>query len=212
MSKTTIAAIVLAAGRSSRMGRHKMLLPLGGRPLVSYSVEAASASEADPVLVVLGYQATEVAEALPSGRYTTCFNHNFASGMASSLRLGIERLSRLGAGTSPILGAAVLLGDQPLVSTNIINRLLRAASAYPDAIIAAAYDGERGTPVYFPVSLWSELLQIEGDEGGRSVIARHQDLLRLEPFDDPAAGLDVDRMEDYLQLKANWDHDDRNRR
>ncbi len=207
MSKTTIAAIVLAAGRSSRMGRHKLLLPLGGRPLVSYAVEAASASVADPVLIVLGYQATEVAEALPPSRCRTCINPNFASGMASSLRLGIETLSSLGDGTSPIIGVAVLLGDQPLVSTDLINRLLDAARSDPDAIIAAAYQGHRGTPVYFPQHLWSELLQIGGDEGGRSVIARHQDLLRLEPFTDPAAGLDVDRMEDYLQLKAIWDHD-----
>jgi molybdenum cofactor cytidylyltransferase len=212
VSKTTIAAIVLAAGRSSRMGHHKLLLPLGGRPLVSYAVEAASASVADHVLVVLGYQAAGVAEALPSGRYTTCVNPNFASGMASSLRLGVETLSSLDAGTSPIIGAAVLLADQPLVSANMINRLLSAARAEPDAIIAAAYEGQRGTPVYFPQHLWSELLQIGGDEGGRSVIARHQDLLRLEPFNDPAMGLDVDRMEDYLQLKAHWDYGDGNRR
>jgi molybdenum cofactor cytidylyltransferase len=193
------------------MGQHKLLLPLGGRPLVSYAVEAASASVADPVVVVLGYQAAEVTRALPAGRYTTCVNADFASGMASSLRLGMETLSSLDTSTSPIIGAAVLLADQPLVSATMINQLLIAAGAAPDAIIAAAYEGQRGTPVYFPASLWSELLQIGGDEGGRSVIARHQDLLRLEPFDDPAMGLDVDRMEDYLQLKANWDHGDGNR-
>jgi molybdenum cofactor cytidylyltransferase len=208
---TTIAAIVLAAGRSTRMGQHKLLLPLGGRPLVSYAVEAASASEADPVVVVLGYQATEVAQALPSGRYTTRVNYDFASGMASSLRLGVETLSSLGGGTSPIIGAAVLLADQPLISANMINRILIAARAEPVTIIAAAYKGQRGTPVYFPRQLWSELLQVGGDEGGRSVIARHEDLLRLEPFDDPTMSLDVDRMEDYLQLKANWDHGDGSR-
>jgi molybdenum cofactor cytidylyltransferase len=190
------------------MGQHKLLLPLGGRPLVSYAVEAANASEADPLLVILGYQATEVAEALPSGRFTTYFNPNFASGMASSLRLGIQALSSLGAAISPRIGVVVLLGDQPLVSTDHINQLLKAARADSDAIIAAAYGGQRGTPVYFPASLWSELLQIAGDEGGRSVIARHQELLRLEPFDDPAAGIDVDRMEDYQQLKAHWHYED----
>jgi molybdenum cofactor cytidylyltransferase len=206
MSSTTIAAIVLAAGRSSRMGQHKLLLPLGGRPLVSYAVEAASASVADPVLVVLGHQAAEVEGALPSGRYTICINPHFASGMASSLRLGIEALSTLPDNTSSIIGVAVLLADQPLVSADTVNRLLAAARATPDAIIAAAYKGRRGTPVYFPQHLWKELLQIGGDEGGRSVIARHQELVRLEPIDEPEVGLDVDRMEDYLQLKANWNH------
>jgi molybdenum cofactor cytidylyltransferase len=193
------------------MGQHKLLLPLGGQPLVSYAVEAALASVADPVLVVLGYQADKVAEVLPSGRYLTCINPNFAGGMASSLRVGIEALSRLGDSSISITGTAVLLADQPLVSAAIVNRVLMAARAAPDAIIAAAYAGQRSTPVYFPASLWSELLQVEGDEGGRSVIARHQDLLRLEPQGDPGAGLDVDRMEDYLRLKANWDHSPGNR-
>jgi molybdenum cofactor cytidylyltransferase len=199
----TIAAIVLAAGRSSRMGRHKLLLPLGNRPLVSYAVEAACASSADPVYVVLGYQAPEVAAALPSGRYRIRVNPNFASGMASSLRVGIETLVTLPRG---VLGAIILLADQPLVSPGLINRLLVSAMASPEAIIAATYAGQRSTPVYFPHALFQELRNITGDEGGRSVIARHPDLLKLEPIEEHARGLDVDREEEYEQLLAQWDH------
>jgi molybdenum cofactor cytidylyltransferase len=202
----TIAAVVLAAGRSSRMGRHKLLLPLGGRPLVSYAIEAACASSADPVCVVLGYQAPEVEAALPSGRYRVRVNPNFVTGMASSLRLGIETLMMLPAEVEPHLGAIIVLADQPLVSSSLINRLLMSARATPEAIIAAAYAGQRSTPVYFPYALFPELLQIEGDEGGRSVIAHHPDLVKLESVEERARGLDIDREEEYEQLLAQWDH------
>lgn len=205
MKNGTIAAIVLAAGRSSRMGRHKLLLPLGGRPLVSYAVEAACASSAGPVCVVLGYQAPEVEAALPTGRYSSVVNPNFASGMASSLRVGIEALMMLPAEEGPRLGAVILLADQPLVSSGLINRLLMSAYAAPEAIIAATYAGQRSTPVYFPHALFQELLQITGDEGGRSVVAHHPDLLKLEHIEESARGLDVDREDEYEQLLAQWD-------
>src|SRR5260370_11530864 len=91
-SKTSIAAIVLAAGRSTRMGAHKLLLPLGGRPLVSYAVAAACASHAAPVVVVLGHDADAVQATLPPRRQRSVVNGAFASGMASSLRTGIAAL------------------------------------------------------------------------------------------------------------------------
>jgi molybdenum cofactor cytidylyltransferase len=204
MKNASIGAILLAAGRSSRMGQHKLLLPLGGRPLVAYSVEAASASSADPVLVILGYQAAEVEAALPAGRYSVCTNPKFASGMASSLCLGIEAFSTLSAAGRLVAGAIILLADQPLISTSQINRLLLTARATPDAIVAAAYAGHRSTPVYFPRHLFDELLQITGDEGGRSVIANHLDLVKLLHIVEPEVGLDVDLGEEYEELRANW--------
>src|SRR5271165_2277931 len=153
---STIGAIVLAAGRSSRMGgRHKLLLPLGGPPLVSYAVEAACASSADPVIVVLGYQAEQVRAALPkSGRFTVTVNPDFGSGMAGSLRLGVRSLLALQGQGSKQAGVAVLLADQPLVSAALVDLLLDNARATPTAIIAAAYAGQRSTPVYFPSFLF----------------------------------------------------------
>src|SRR5262245_45144211 len=114
-------AIVLAAGTSSRMGAQKLLLPLGGRPLVAYSVAAACASPGDPVLVVLGREAERVAEALPPGRHVTVTNPNYASGMASSLRTGLDALPEA------VAGALILLGDQPLVTRAIVAALLDEA-------------------------------------------------------------------------------------
>jgi molybdenum cofactor cytidylyltransferase len=189
------------------MGRHKLLLPLGGRPLVSYAVEAAAASSADPVIVVLGFQAAEIEKALPAGRVTIGVNPDFASGMASSLALGIATLSSaLLSSSRPISGALILLADQPLISAGLINCLLERASSTPDAIIAAAYAGVRSTPVYFPSRLFNELLQITGDEGGRSVIAGRHDLVSIQHIAEPERGIDVDRREEFEELESNWGH------
>jgi molybdenum cofactor cytidylyltransferase len=206
-AKPAIAAIVLAAGRSSRMGQPKLLLPLGGRPLVSYAVEAASASSADPVIVVLGASAAEIEGVLPAGRAHVCVNPTFAAGMSSSLALGIATLSTVppSSGRS-ISGTLILLADQPLISAGVVNSFLARASATPDAIIVAAYAGVRGTPVYFPSRLFDELLHITGDEGGRSVIARHPDLVSIQDIAQSERGIDVDRREELVELQSRWDH------
>jgi molybdenum cofactor cytidylyltransferase len=189
------------------MGEHKLLLPLGGRPLVSYAVEAASASSAEPVIVVLGASAEEIEAALPAGRFRVCVNHHFATGMSSSLALGITTLGAVAPSLGwSVSGALILLADQPLISTGLVNRLLEQARVTPDAIIAASYAGVRSTPVYFPGRLFDELLHITGDEGGRTVIARHPDLVSIQDIANPERGIDVDRREEFEELQSNWDH------
>lgn len=193
-----IAAIVLAAGRSSRMGAHKLLLPLGGRPLVSYAVGAALGSAASPVVVVLGHDAERVRPVLPPGPYRAVVNERYAEGMATSLRAGIAAV------TEPVSGAAIVLADQPLLTTGVLDRILLAASANPRKIIAATYGGVRGHPVVFPAQLFGELSAVHGDAGGRSVLARHPDLIRTIAIEPPDIGLDVDVPSVYEQLVAGW--------
>lgn len=200
------AAIVLAAGSSSRMGAHKLLLPLGGRPLVAFAVAAACASSADPVVVVLGRAADEVRAALPlTARFRTVVNPDFAIGMASSLRAGLHALSTTrrdhgGPPDASVAGALIALADQPLAGADLFDALLRAAVAAPGAIVAPSYAGQRGNPVVFPAALFSELERIEGDQGGRGVVARHPELLRLVEWPDARAALDVDRPGDYERV------------
>lgn len=195
---THIAAIVLAAGRSSRMGTHKLLLPLGGRPLVSYAVAATLRSAATPDIVVLGHDAARVRAALPAGRLQIVINERYAEGMATSLQAGLAAVSE------PARGALIVLADQPLLTTAAINRILAEASAHPTDIVAATYAGARGHPVYFPASLFPELHAITGDEGGRSVIARHARQLHLVPIEPPELGLDVDEPSVYERLTSGW--------
>lgn len=192
--------MLLAAGRSSRMGEgaHKLLLPLDGHPLVARAVEAACASRADAVVVVLGHRAEAVRAALPAGRYEAVVNADHATGMASSLVRGLAAL-RAAAGDR-LAGIVVGLADQPLVPPALFDAVIGEGLAHPGAIVSASYAGQRGTPVWFPAALFAELAAITGDEGGRSVIARHPDQLHLVEWPDARAGLDVDRPEDFALL------------
>lgn len=192
-------AIVLAAGSSSRMGAHKLLLPLGGRPLAAYAVAAACASQAEPVVVVLGRGAEEVRAALPEGRYVTGVNPDFAAGMAGSLRTGLRAL-RTAAGDGQLAGVLIALADQPLASADLFDALLRRAAEVSEAIVAPSYGGRRGNPVVFPAALFDELERVEGDKGGRAVIARHTGRLALVEWPDLRAALDVDRPDDYERV------------
>lgn len=196
--RRSIAAIVLAAGRSSRMGTHKLLLPLGGRALVAHAVAAACSSLAEPILVVVGHEAARLRAALPPGRYAVAENPDYAQGMATSLRAG------LGAVPACCSGVLVVLGDQPLQTAALLNRLLGAANITPGRIVAATYDGARGNPVYFPRRYFQELEAITGDEGGRSVLRRHGAEVITVECGDLAPNLDADTPDDFARIQREW--------
>jgi molybdenum cofactor cytidylyltransferase len=198
----SIAAIVLAAGRSARMGQAKLLLPLGDRPLVAHAVAAAQASVAEPVIAVLGYEAERVRGALPPARLLIVENPRYAEGLATSLRAGLAAVPPRCA------GALVLLCDQPLITAALVNRLLAAARQDGQdarAILAASYAGRRGHPVYFPRLYFDALAAVEGDEGGRGVLAQYADRVRLIECADVGQELDVDTLDDYERVRRRWD-------
>lgn len=191
-----IAAIILAAGRSSRMGEHKLLLPLGARPLLAWSVSAACASRARPIILTLGRAAAEVSAQLPEGPYTTLINPRFEEGMGTSLALAVTWLP------PDVLGVVVTLGDQPFMSAHAIDAVLAAARAHPDLIAMGVHGARRGHPVYLPRRLFGELAALSGDEGARTLIAREPDRITLVPLADERAFLDVDTPEDYERARA----------
>lgn len=195
-----IGAVVLAGGRSSRMGAHKLLLPLGGRPVAAYALDAALEGGADPVVVVLGHRADDVRAALPDGNYRVVVNPDYAAGMSTSLRAGIAALP------PDVVGAVMLLADQPLMTGAIVARVIAESRAGERGIVTASFGGRRGTPVYFARALFAELLAVTGDEGGRSVIARHPADVAVVEFADDTAALDVDDPEQYTRLRELWDH------
>lgn len=210
------AAILLAAGTSSRMGagRHKLLLPLAGRPLLQYSVEAILASQARPLVIVLGHRAEEVRTAL--GEYAShpavelVINPAYAQGMSTSLRCGVQALLARAARLHepPPASALILLGDQPFISAGLINRLITAWRSSGSQIVAPSYGGRRGNPVLFASALFPELLNVEGDEGGRRVIERHRAELMLVEVEaeEARASFDVDTWEAYQEaLRAQLD-------
>jgi molybdenum cofactor cytidylyltransferase len=190
-----IAAIVLAAGASTRMGRQKLLLPLAdGRPLVRASVEAVLRASLDDVVVVLGADAAAVRAALAGLAVRTVVNPEWARGQATSLRAGLGALH-------PGTEAAVLaLGDQPLPDAGVIQRLVAAFRETRRPIVVPLYRDGRGHPVLFAAALFGELAAVTGDRGGRDVIARDPTRVAAVPVDAPVPP-DLDTPEDYLALR-----------
>jgi molybdenum cofactor cytidylyltransferase len=172
------------------------LLPLDGRPLLAWSIAAACASQARPIIVTLGRAADAVATALPAGPYATVVNHHFADGMGTSLALAVGQLP------PDVAGALFLLGDQPFMPTVAIEAVLAAARERPERIAMGVYGGHRGHPVYLPRRVFAHLLALKDDEGARTIIARAGDDITLVPITAEHALLDVDTMEDYQRAQA----------
>jgi len=192
-----VAAIVLAAGRSSRMGGNKLVAELAGKPLVRHAVEAALASPARPVIVVTGNEAERIHAALAGLDVTLVHNAAFASGMASSLRAGIAALS------DAATGALICLGDMPRVAAHQLAALIDAFTAAHDdgAIIVPTYERKRGNPVLLGRRRFAELATLEGDIGARTLIERHAVAVHFVALDDPAILVDADTPEALARLE-----------
>ena len=192
--RPVIAAIVLAAGKSSRMGANKLLLPLDGHPLVWHAVRTACASSADVALVVLGNEAERVAAALPPGRYQRVDNPRFAEGLSTSLQAGLDALPE------NVDGALILLADMPFTSSVTLEALLAAAREAPERIAAMNQGGRPTPPVCWPRAYFGELHGIHGDEGGRSLLMRSPQAVQLVEPAQTDETLDIDAPEDYRRL------------
>jgi molybdenum cofactor cytidylyltransferase len=186
-----IAAIVLAAGQSRRMGPvNKLLADVDGRPMVAGVVDAALASKASPVVVVLGHQEDKVRAALAGRRATLVVNPEYAEGLSTSLQRGIAALP------PDADGAVVCLGDMPAVSAATINRLIAAYDPVEGrAICVPTYNGKRGNPVLWDRRFFPEMAGIAGDVGARHLIGAHDDLVCEVAMADPGVLLDLDTPE-----------------
>jgi molybdenum cofactor cytidylyltransferase len=213
--RSSIAALILAAGSSSRMGggRHKLLLPLGKRPVLAHVIETTLASQARPIVVVLGHQAeqvhSQIATYLSRSDILSIENPDYLQGMSTSLRAGIRALinneNTEGQLSHSLAGVLIVLADQPLMTSRIIDTLIARKRTTGKRILIPFYNGERGNPVLFDVSLFPELLEITGDAGARSVIERHrQEIARIE-LGASMASYDVDTWEAYQEVVAEWE-------
>jgi molybdenum cofactor cytidylyltransferase len=193
-----IAAIVLAAGASSRMGRPKLTLSMpDGRALVRVAVEQVLAASLDDVVVVLGGDADVVRAALAGLPIREVVNPRYAEGQSTSLRAGLDALRP---GTT---AALVALGDQPLPDPDVIGRLVAALRTTGCPIAVPVYRNGRGNPVLFAALLFGELGAVTGDQGGRGVVARDPGRVAEVPVDAPMPA-DVDTPEDYEAARRAW--------
>jgi molybdenum cofactor cytidylyltransferase len=186
-----IAAIVLAAGASNRMGRQKLLLQMeGGQPLIRLSVERVLAAGLDETIVVLGREAEAVGGALGGLPVRTVVNARYAEGQSTSLHAGLDALS------GGIDAAVIALGDQPLPDPGLIQRLVALFRETHRPIVVPRYLDGRGNPVLFAASLFEELRAVTGDRGGRAVIARDAQRVAELPVDRRMPP-DIDTWDDY---------------
>ncbi len=191
-----VSGIVLAAGRSTRLERPtpKQLLQLGGEPLVRRVCRTALASRLAEVLVVVGHAAAEVSPAVEDLDLRTLVNPDYLLGQSTSVRVGLGQLA-------PDSQAALFIpADQPMLSTDLIDRLLVTYQQSGGPIVVPSHSGQRGAPVLFDRSLFGELNQLTGDTGGRSLMASYRHQIIELPVDAPLELADVDTMEDLERL------------
>lgn len=196
-----VAAIVLAAGRSTRMGgENKLLAPLGGRPIVRIVAEAALASSAAAVFAVTGHQREQVETALAGLGVTLVHNPDFARGLSTSLRAGLAALP------PEIRGALILLADMPHVDARLIDALIGAfRSSGEDAVIVPTIGGRRGNPVLWGRSHFTALQQVTGDVGGRDVLRKLGGRVREFAVPPGPAFLDVDTPDQLKAVRSRFD-------
>jgi molybdenum cofactor cytidylyltransferase len=192
-----IAGLVLAAGRSTRMGANKLLADLGGQPLLARTVDQLLASQAGPVTVVLGHEAAAVRAALAGRAVTFVEAADYAAGLSASLKAGVAALPP---GSD---GFLVCLGDMPAVTPAVINRLIAAFNPVEGRrICVPTHDGRRGNPVLWDAAFADEIAGLTGDAGARSLIQAHAEALCEVPVDTPGVLLDVDTPEALAALRG----------
>lgn len=191
-----ISGIVLAAGRSSRMGSPKPLVRIAGRPLLERMLDALAASRVAEVVVVLGHEAARVTREIDMATARVVVNPEYLRGMSTSIRAGLR------AADPAAVGYLLLLGDQPFVASTTLDALLNTWRPDGPRILIPTFRGRRGNPVLVDRALAPEMDRISGDQGFRALFAeRAEDILEVA-VDDPGILFDMDTPEQVESLEA----------
>ena len=194
LPRKKIAGVILAAGSASRMGKTKQLMPFGKTTLLGQVVENAKESALHEIIVVLGHKADEIRQTLDLSNTKIIINKGYSKGQSTSLIKGLENIS------SVCDAAIFLLGDQPLVTADIINRLINAFETSSAPIIIPYCNGTRGNPVIIARPLFHRLKSLSADIGARALFDEFKKSILKVQIPDNAILIDVDTMDDYERL------------
>lgn len=191
-------AVVLAAGRSSRMGAQKALLPLGGEPVIERIIHTIRQSGISAIRVVTGHRREELTPLLQAAGVEPVVNPNFTEGMFSSVKTGLSGLG------SECPGALVMPVDIPLVRSWTIRELIRQFNSDPNRILYPVFQGGRGHPPLIPIRRISDILNWQGTGGLRACLAQSEALSVDVPVPDSNILFDMDTPEDYTEATRRW--------
>ncbi len=191
-----ICAIVLAAGRSRRMGAQKLLLPFGSKTVIAHIVDQFTASSVDEVYVVVGCQGKQVSHELSGRSVSIVNNSNYKSGMLSSVRCGLHAISQ------QCRAVLVVLGDQPSVTIKLIDQMLQNFTSTEKQILVPLYNGKRGHPIMFSAAYRKEILTHYDNVGLQGLLYAHKD--DIFELSVTASGVlsDMDYPQDYQRELA----------
>lgn len=202
----SIAAVVLAAGRSTRMGKPKLLMPFRGEPLIMPVLRAAQTLDAQgyplfwPIVVVTApHSSPELRGVLAHSDAYSVIAPHADEGMSHSLRVGVDEVLQVSDPVPPA-GICVLLGDQPLVDGGLLTKLRDAFLMAPDSFIVPMYQGQRGNPVIIPASCFHHVGELRGDTGARSLFLHAKANVCTIESGTSAVVVDVDTPEAYRDL------------
>jgi molybdenum cofactor cytidylyltransferase len=187
--------LLLAAGASRRMGRPKQLLPVAGQPLLRHAAGQALAAPVSPIFVVLGAQAAEIAPCLDGLALRIAVNSDWAEGLGSSVRTGLQALL---ADTPGLPAVIIALADQPDCPAAHYARLIAAHRETGRGIVASIADGTPRPPVLFTAEWFPRLLALEGDAGARNLLQEQRAVLATVPL---ATATDLDTPDDYDRFR-----------
>lgn len=200
-----ICAIVLAAGCSSRMGSQKLLLPFGSKTVITHIVDQILAAHIDQVYVVVGHQRKKIEWELSERPVYMVDNPNYESGMLSSVRCGLRAVDK------KCQAVLVALGDQPSVTTTLVDQMVKSFGVDKKQILVPLYQDKRGHPILFSMIFKEEILTNFDDVGLRGLLQAHSDDIFEMSVSSPTVLSDMDCPEDYQRELARLEEQDRDK-
>jgi len=191
-----IYGIILAAGEGKRMGKVKLTLPLGNKKLIEWVLQAAKLTPLDKYFLVVRPEDKDIIKIGKTWGAEIVLNPDFRTGMSASIKKALLKIN-----TQEAEGFFLILGDQPLITSKIINKLIKSFSPGKGEIIVPYFKDKRGNPVLFDICWKDELMAVTGDVGGRVLIKAHPEKVKRVNISDETILFDIDQKKDYLKAQ-----------